>query len=127
MMKTKFSRNLIKYTFVAILFVLGMYHLLMCLAKLNAFDMNKESLLLFKHVLTRFYHLGWALMAGIGITFTLRKSYNWAWLYIGSKVVYNVLTFIPSVKEALNRSLLDGFYLGLLIIVILLILRNENS
>lgn len=127
MMKMKFNQTQIKYFLVSILFILGLYHLLMCLAKLNAFYMDKESLSLFKHILTRFYHLSWAFLVGLGISFKLAKVYNWLWLYLGSKIIYNILTFVPTIKIALNKSLLDGLYFGILIIVILLILRNEES
>jgi hypothetical protein len=127
MMKMKFSQTQIKHILISVLFILGLYHSLMCLAKMNAFHMDKESLALFKHILTRFYHLAWALMAGFGLSFSWKKLYNWIWLYLGSKVVYNIITLAPKIKTALNKSLLDGFYIVILIIVILLILRNEKD
>lgn len=129
MMKKKFNQIQIinkKVIFLTLLFILGLYHFLMCLIKADAFNLNEESITLFRHILTRFYHISTLSFMGIGLIWKFEKVYYWSFLYIGFRLLYNFITFNPDIKEVLNKSLLDGIFFGLLIIVILLIFANKG-
>lgn len=126
----KFSQILINnklYIVITILFILGLYHLLMCLVKLNSFNLDREQISTIKPILIRFYHLSYNLLIGFGFLYAWSKRLLWIWLYVGFKIVYGLLLFIPLVRESFNKSLIDGLGFGIIIIVILLIIRNEES
>jgi hypothetical protein len=126
----KLNQILTKYKLIiviSILFVLGAYHLLMCLVKENVFNLNEESIKTTKFILIRFYHISHNLLIGFGFAFSWSKIFRWIWLYIGFRLIYTISLTIPIVREALSKTLTDGLSFGILIIVIVLILRNEKD
>ncbi len=125
---TKLNLILIKYKLqivITLLFILGLYHLSMSLVKEGIFGLSEYKLEQVKFILIRFYHFSILSLIGFGFSFKWRKVINWIWLYIGFRLIYTVSLIIPSVKEILVKTLMDGLSFGILIIVILLVLRNE--
>lgn len=112
---------------VSLLFVLGFYHLVMCLFKLNAFNLNAYEIKLFKLVFYRVYHVSYNLLIGFALLYSWCKKYQWIWLYLGIKILYNMITLIKPIREFLHASIIDGFGCGVLVVVILLILSNEKD
>ena len=126
----KLSQTLTKYKLsilITIIFILGSYHLLMSLVKENVFNLSVDELAKTKFILIRFYHVSCMLLIGIGFSFTWSKRLNWIWLYLVFRLAYTIVRVIPSIDKMLSKTVMDGLSYGLLIIVVLMILRNEES
>jgi len=126
----KLSQILTKYKLqivVSILFVLGLYHLLMSLVKENVFNLNENEISKVKFILIRFYHVSYSLLIGFGFSFTWSKRINWIWLYLGFRLLYTISLLVPIIREVLSKNVMDGLSFGILIIVIILIFRNERN
>jgi len=107
---------------VSIFFVLGVYHLLMFCHKTELISIDKQ-------ILFRVYHISYNLLIIMPIYF-LYKFYNWhkksliILSYPIFKILYNVLIFIPLVKNKLQNSFVDAFSLVLIIIITFVTLRT---
>jgi len=126
MYKHLLQANKFKILITALL-ILGAYHLFMFGLKWNVFNISIDKINEIKPILYRFYHLSENIIICLGFLYVWNKKVLWILLYFGFKIVYNILLFIPVIKEALHSSLFDGVSFGVLIIIILLIIRNEKS
>jgi hypothetical protein len=99
----------------------------MSLIKENAFNLNEDEIGKAKFILIRFYHMCYSFLIGLGFSFNWIKKFNWIWLYLGFRLAYAVLRIFPKIDEIFSKTLMDGLSCGILIIVILLIFRNEKN
>ena len=130
MIMTKLNLTLTKYKLhilISFLFILGLYHLLMCLVKQNAFNLSAEDIRKTKFIFIRFYHVSYSSLIGLGISFKWSKKINWIWLYLGFRILYAILRAFSVVDDIFTKTLTDGLSFGLLLIAILLILGHEKS
>lgn len=126
----RLNRILTKYKLsllLTVLFILGSYHLLMTLIKLNAFNLNEESILKTKFILIRFYHFSYSMLIGLGISYKWSKSINWIWLYLVFRIIYTFSRLIPVVDKTVSNTLIDGLSFGLLIIIILILSVKKSK
>jgi len=105
---------------------LGLYHLIMFGIKINAFGLSDECVKTITPIMYRFYHLSYNLLVIIGIVLNWNKNvYKILW-YFGFKILYNLLLFIPIIKDKLHSSFIDGVSFGILIIITLILIFDEN-
>jgi hypothetical protein len=99
----------------------------MTLVKLNVFNLNEEAIPKVTFILIRFYHFSYSMLIGLGISFKWAKNINWIWLYLTFRIIYTFSRLIPIIDDIVSKTLIDGLSFGILIIVILLIFRNEKN
>ena len=110
------------YILISLLFILGLYHLLIIGIKTDIIYLDN-----LKPILYRFYHLDYNLFVVIGFVFRWNKKHLKVLWYFGFKILYNILLFVPILADWFHKSLIDCFGLVILIILIIMFIRNEKT